>query len=112
MRRADLAHELGFRHEFLRRAIRLFEDFHADVSCGYFPQRQHGGFVIFQIQRGFGAISQLPRSPGSDQHEFKEIGDVLQTVFDTDPGHGGSSAKMDKGRKHATISRSARRPTR
>src|SRR5262245_785940 len=76
------------RHGVLdRRRLRLTQHLDGDVAGSDLAQGDDGGLVVLPAQRGLGAIGEPACALGSQQHELKQVIDVVQAVFDGDTGH-------------------------
>src|SRR5262249_34784823 len=60
-------------------------------------QGHDGGLVVLPVERGLGAIGEPACALRSEQHELKEVVDVMQAVFDGDTGHRGHYASLGNG---------------
>src|SRR5688572_15823497 len=88
LRRPQLAQEFGLGEEFLRRAVRLLEDFESDMASRDFAQGQHRGLVVLPVQGGLGAVGELTGAPCRHQNQLEQVGNVLQAILDGNTGHG------------------------
>src|SRR5437868_3539978 len=87
MRCAQLTGHFGIRHHFRSGPFDLFQNFRADMAGGDFTQRHDRHLVVFPVDRRLRAIGQLAGALGGDHDQLEQVGDVLQTVFDSDAGH-------------------------
>src|SRR5215470_19066019 len=71
----------------LGRRLGLTEHLGGDIAGGNLTQGEHGGLVVLERQRGFGAIRQPPRPLRGEQYQLEQVVDVLQAVFYGNSGH-------------------------
>jgi hypothetical protein len=57
-----------------------------NLAVGNFSKRNHH-FAIIRINEGFGSLKKLPRSFRGQHNQFKTVVNVLQAIFNGDPGH-------------------------
>ena len=106
LRSAELAHELGFRDEFLRRTIRLLEDLEADVSRGHLAQREHRRLVVLPVERRLGPVRELAARLDATSTSWNRFGTFFRQSSTVMRAMGGLYVSVgDKGRKHSTGSR-------
>jgi hypothetical protein len=67
-------------------AWHFLEHFDADMACGDFTQRNHGCFVI-AINLGGMTLEDLTCAVGGGQSQLEAVGNLFETIFDSNASH-------------------------
>jgi len=75
-------------HELLdHRLLDFFQYGWSDMTPGNLAQCNDGGFVVFHIDQRIGTVCDPSRALRSNEHHFKYVVDIIETIFDRNSGH-------------------------